>query len=226
MFYVDSTMLILIPAMLIALWAQANITSTFNRYSKMYSRSGYTGKDVARMILDAYGLYDIPIEMTGGKLTDHYDPQRRVVRLSRDVYTGTSIASIGVAAHEIGHVIQHKEGYLPIKIRNSLVPVATIGSNASWFLFILGIFLSITPLVNIGIVLFSATVLFQIVTLPVEFNASNRAIAVLESKGILVGDEIKGARKVLNAAALTYVAAVITAISQLLRLLAIRDRND
>ncbi|MGG7163648.1 zinc metallopeptidase [Clostridium ihumii] len=226
MFYVDSTMLILIPAMLIALWAQANITSTFNRYSKMYSRSGYTGKDVARMILDAYGLYDIPIEMTGGKLTDHYDPQRRVVRLSRDVYTGTSIASIGVAAHEIGHVIQHKEGYLPIKIRNSLVPVATIGSNASWFLFILGIFLSITPLVNIGIVLFSATVLFQIVTLPVEFNASNRAVAVLESKGILVGDEIKGARKVLNAAALTYVAAVITAISQLLRLLAIRDRND
>lgn len=226
MFYVDSTMLILIPAMLIALWAQSNITSTFNRYSKIYSRSGYTGKDVARMILDAYGLYDIPIEMTGGKLTDHYDPQRRVVRLSRDVYTGTSIASIGVASHEIGHVIQHKEGYLPIKIRNSLVPIATIGSNASWFLFILGIFLSITPLVNIGIVLFSATVLFQIVTLPVEFNASNRAVAVLESKGILVGDEIKGARKVLNAAALTYVAAVITAISQLLRLLAIRDRND
>ncbi|GAA0124224.1 zinc metallopeptidase [Clostridium senegalense] len=225
-FYFDSTMLILIPALLISMWAQMNISSTFARYSKVYSKMGYTGKDVARMILDAHGLFDVPIEMIGGNLTDHYDPQRRVVRLSRDVYSGTSIASIGVAAHEIGHVIQHKEGYGPIKVRSALVPIANIGSNASWFLFFLGIIFSINPLINIGIILFSATVLFQLVTLPVEFNASNRAIEIIRSKGILVGDEVNGAKKVLNAAALTYVAAVITAVSQLIRLLAIRDRNE
>lgn len=225
-FYFDSTMLILIPALLISMWAQMNISSTYNKYAKVYNKMGYTGKDVARMILDAYGLFDVPIEMIGGKLTDHYDPQRRVVRLSRDVYSGTSIAAIGVAAHEIGHVIQHKEGYGPIKLRSALVPIANIGSNASWFLFFLGIIFSIEPLITVGIILFSATVVFQLVTLPVEFNASSRAIQIIRSKGILMGDEVDGAKKVLNAAALTYVAAVITAISQLIRLLAIKERND
>lgn len=225
-FYFDPSMIILIPALIIAAWAQFNISSTFNKYSAVYSSRGYTGKDVTRMILDAYGLYDISIEMIGGKLSDHYDPQSRVVRLSRDVYAGTSIAAIGVAAHEVGHAIQHKEGYVPLKLRSALVPVANLGSNASWILFILGLIFSFKPLVTIGIVLFCATVLFQVVTLPVEFNASNRAIAVLDAKGILVGDEVKGARKVLNAAALTYVASVITAIAQLLRLIVLSRRND
>ena len=225
-FYFDPSMIILIPALIIAAWAQFNISSTFNKYSTVYSSRGYTGKDVTRMILDAYGLYDISIEMIGGKLSDHYDPQSRVVRLSRDVYAGTSIAAIGVAAHEVGHAIQHKEGYVPLKLRSALVPVANLGSNASWILFILGLIFSFKPLVTIGIVLFCATVLFQVVTLPVEFNASNRAIAVLDAKGILVEDEVKGARKVLNAAALTYVASVITAIAQLLRLIVLSRRND
>lgn len=225
-FYFDPSMIILIPALIIAAWAQFNISSTFNKYSAVYSSRGYTGKDVTRMILDAYGLYDISIEMIGGKLSDHYDPQSRVVRLSRDVYAGTSIAAIGVAAHEVGHAIQHKEGYIPLKLRSALVPVANLGSNASWILFILGLIFSFKPLVTIGIVLFCATVLFQVVTLPVEFNASNRAIAVLDAKGILVGDEVKGARKVLNAAALTYVASVITAIAQLLRLIVLSRRDD
>ncbi|GAA0121498.1 MAG: zinc metallopeptidase [Clostridium argentinense] len=225
-YYYDPTMIILIPALIIAMWAQYNIKSTFNKYSKIYSSMGYTGKDVARIILDSYGLFDIPIEMVRGKLTDHYDPSRRVVRLSQEVYEGTSLSSIGVAAHEIGHAIQHKENYGPIRLRTALVPIANLGSNASWILFFMGIIFSIKPLVTTGIVLFAAVVLFQLVTLPVEFNASNRAIAVLQSKGILVGDEIRGARKVLNAAALTYVAAVITALSQLARLILISRRND
>jgi Zn-dependent membrane protease YugP len=225
-YYYDPTMLILIPALIIAMWAQFNIKSTFNKYSKIYSSMGYRGKDVARIILDAHGLFDIPIEMVRGKLTDHYDPEKKVVRLSQEVYEGTSLASIGVAAHEIGHAIQHKENYGPIRLRTALVPIASLGSNASWMLFFMGIIFSIKPLITAGIVLFAAVVLFQVVTLPVEFNASNRAIAVLQSKGILVGDEINGARKVLNAAALTYVAAVITALAQLARLILLSRRND
>ncbi len=224
--FFDPTMIILIPALLISMWAQMKIKNSYAKYSKVYSKNGYTGGKVARMILDSYGLFDIPVLVTGGHLTDHYDPSKRVVKLSNEVFNSTSIASIGVAAHEIGHAIQHSEGYTPIKVRTALVPIANIGSQASWILFLLGIVMSITPLINLGIILFSAAVLFQLVTLPVEFNASSRAIGILNAKNILYEDEINGAKKVLSAAALTYVAAAITAIAQLLRLLAIRNRND
>lgn len=225
-FRFDSTLVILLPAVIISIWAQMKIKSSYARYSRVFSRNGYTGGQVARMILDSYGLYDIPIYTVRGHLTDHYDPSRRVVNLSSDVYNSSSLASIGVAAHEIGHAIQHSVGYTPIKIRMALVPIANIGSQASWLLFVLGLVMSFTPLVNFGIILFSATVVFQLVTLPVEFNASRRAIEILQAKNILYEDEIKGAKSVLTSAALTYVAAAVTAILQLVRLLAIRDRNN
>ncbi len=225
-YYFDSTYLILVPALIISLWAQTKISSTFNRYSRIYSRSGRTGAEVARMILDSNGLYNVPIEMISGNLTDHYDPSKKVLRLSGEVYSGSSVASIGVAAHEVGHAIQHENSYKPLLIRNSIVPVASIGSNLSWVLFFIGIILGLNGLVSIGILLFSAVVLFQLVTLPVEFDASRRALVILEDKYILDDDEIKGARKVLQAAAMTYVAAALTAISQLIRLIAISRRND
>ncbi len=225
-FRFDPTYLILVPALIISIWAQMKIKNSYAKYSKVFSRNGYTGGQVARMILDAYGLYDIPIYTVRGHLTDHYDPSKRIVNLSSDVYNSSSLASIGVAAHEIGHAIQHSVGYTPIKVRMALVPIANIGSQASWFLFFIGIVISFTPLINFGIILFSATVVFQLITLPVEFNASKRAIEILQAKSILYEDEIKGARSVLNSAALTYVAAAVTAIAQLLRLLAIRDRNN
>lgn len=225
MFFFDSTIIILLPAIIIAAIAQIKIKSSFSKYSKVNSVNGYTGAQVARMLLDAAGLFDIPVEIVQGKLTDHYDPTKRVMRLSSEVYNGTSVASIGVAAHETGHALQDKERYVPLKLRNAIVPAVNFSSNASWVLFLIGIILSIHSLINIGIVLFSAVVLFQLVTLPVEFNASSRAIKVLESRNILYGDEIKGAKSVLSAAAMTYVAATLMAISQLIRLVLIsRDR--
>ncbi|WP_291573422.1 zinc metallopeptidase [Clostridium sp. UBA4548] len=225
MFYFDSTMLILLPALIIATWAQFNIQASYSRYSKVYSRNGYTGSQVARMILDGYGLFHVPVVPIGGKLTDHFDPKENVVRLSQDVFYGASIASIGVAAHEVGHAIQHRDGYVPIKIRMAMVPIANLGSSASWMLFILGFILSMPALVNLGILLFTAVVLFQIVTLPVEFNASNRAVAILKDRNILHEDELTGTKKVLRAAGFTYVAAALTAIAQLLRLIALSDRE-
>jgi len=225
MYFFDSTIIILIPAIIIAAIAQIKIKSSFSKYSKVNSVNGYTGAQVARMLLDAAGLFDIPVEIVQGRLTDHYDPSKRIMRLSADVYNGTSVASIGVAAHETGHALQDKEKYVPLKLRNAIVPAVNFSSNASWLLFLIGIILSIHSLINIGIILFSAVVLFQLVTLPVEFNASSRAIKVLESRNILYGDEIKGAKSVLNAAAMTYVAATLMAISQLIRLILIsRDR--
>lgn len=225
MFY-DSTFIILIPALIISFWAQTKISSTFNKYSKVRSSNGYTGAQVARMLLDKGGLYDVPIEMISGKLTDHYDPSSRVLRLSQDVYSSTSVASIGVAAHEVGHAIQHKVSYQPLIIRNAIVPVVNISSNASWLIFFAGLILGLKPLANIGIVLFSAVVLFQLITLPVEFDASNRALRILRDGSILYDEEIKGAKSVLGAAAMTYVAATLMAISQLLRLIAISNRNN
>lgn len=217
--------LILIPAIIISFYAQIKISSTFEKYSKIISMSGYTGEKVARRLLDSSGLYDVPIELIEGKLTDHYDPSSRVMRLSRDVFYGSSVAAIGVAAHETGHAIQHKESYSPLILRNSIVPVVNFSSNASWVLFFLGFIVGIRGLVTLGIILFSAVVVFQLVTLPVEFNASRRAINILESDYILVGDELKGAKSVLSAAALTYVAGALMAISQLIRLILInRER--
>lgn len=219
--YYDWTFIIIIPALIISVWAQMKVSASFNKYSKIMSINGYTGAQVARMLLDSEGLYDVPIEEIGGKLSDHYDPRRRVMRLSRDVYYGTSVASIGVAAHETGHAIQHQRHYAPLQIRNAIVPVVNFSSNASWIIFLLGLFLGFGYLVNIGIVLFIAVVIFQLITLPVEFDASNRALKVLEERNILYGDEIKGAKSVLSAAAMTYVAAALTAVLQLVRLIAL-----
>lgn len=225
--YFDFSMIILIPAIIFSLYAQTKIQATFNKYMRMYTRNGLTGSGAARKVLDRNGLYDIPVELTPGRLTDHYDPVSRTLRLSKDVYYGNTISSVGVAAHEAGHAIQHRTGYAPLFIRNSLVPVANIGSSLSWVLLVLGFVLSYPTLVSIGIYMFCAVVAFQVITLPVEYNASRRAIAQLEGGGMLYGEDLKGARRVLNAAALTYVASAVTAIAQLLRLLILsRNRRD
>lgn len=224
--FFDSSFIILIPALIIAAWAQFKVSSTFDKYSRYGNRNGYTGAQVARMLLDSNGLYDIPVELTPGRLTDHYDPSQRVMRLSQEVYYGNSVASIGVAAHETGHAIQHKEHYAPLVVRNSIVPAVNFGSNASWILFMLGLVFRMRGLLSIGILLFTVVVAFQIITLPVEFNASNRALKVLENKGVLYGDELKGAKSVLSAAAMTYVAAALTSISQLIRLIFISRSDD
>ncbi len=225
MYFYDSTMIILLPAIIISTFAQIKIKSSFSKYSKVNSANGYTGAQVAKMLLEGDGLFDVPVELVGGKLTDHYDPSKRVMRLSEDVYYGTSVAAIGVAAHETGHAIQHKENYVPLKLRNAIVPAVNFSSNASWLLFFMGVILSISSLISIGIILFSAVVAFQLITLPVEFNASSRALKILESRNILYGNEIKGAKSVLSAAALTYLSAALMAISQLVRLILIgRDR--
>ncbi|MBU5590872.1 zinc metallopeptidase [Clostridium sp. MSJ-4] len=226
MFYYDSTYFILLPALLISLWAQTKISRSFNKYSKVYSSNGYTGSQVARMLLDSAGLLDVPIERVAGNLTDHYDPSKRVLRLSGEVYSSTSVASIGVAAHEVGHAIQHQNSYKPLIVRNTIVPIVNISSSASWVIFFIGIVMGIQPLTSLGIVLFSAVVLFQLVTLPVEFDASSRALRILEERSILYENEIYGAKKVLQAAAMTYVAATLMAISQLLRLVAISNRRN
>lgn len=222
----DRTFILLIPAIILSIWAQYKINSTFNEYSRIRSQNGYTGANVARMLLDAAGLYDVPVEVIGGKLTDHYDPGSRVMRLSKDIFYGSSIASIGVAAHETGHAIQHKSHYAPLEIRNSIVPVVNFSSSASWIIFFLGMFLGILPLARLGVLLFAAVVIFQLITLPVEFNASNRAIKILGERNILYGNEINGARRVLDAAAMTYVAATLMAVSQLLQYILLTDRRD
>lgn len=224
-YMMDSTFLILIPALLISIYAQMKVSSTFNKYSNIRSVRGYSGAQVARMLLDSNGLYNIPVELVRGKLTDHYDPTRRVMRLSEDVYYGTSVASIGVAAHETGHAIQHQQNYSPLIIRNSIFPVVNFGSNFSWIIFLVGLIFSFGPLMQIGIILFTAVVIFQLITLPVEFNASSRALVLLENNGILYSDEVTGAKKVLSAAAMTYVAAALTAIAQLLRLILLSERR-
>lgn len=226
MFIYDSTYLLLIPAILISMWAQGKVNSTFNKYVRVKSYKGYSGAEAARIILDSNGLSNVDIELTRGRLSDHYDPSKRVLRLSNDVYYGTSLASIGVAAHECGHAIQHKVEYGPLKLRSASVPLANVGSNLSWIIFLLGIVFSIQPLVTAGIVLFAAVVLFQLITLPVEFDASARALNQVRNVGILYDDELAGAKKVLDAAAMTYIAAAIMAISQLIRLIAISRRDD
>lgn len=226
MFYFDSTFIILIPALIISAWAQYKVSSTFNKYSNYRSMNGYTGAQVARMLLDNSGLNYVPVEAIPGKLTDHYDPSKQVMRLSEDVFYGNSVASIGVAAHETGHAIQHKRHYVPLIIRNTIVPVVNFSSNFSWILFIAGIILGFRGLISAGILLFTAVVIFQIVTLPVEFNASSRALKILSSRGILYGDEVRGAKKVLSAAAMTYVAAALTSIAQLIRLIVLSRRDD
>ncbi len=228
MFFYDYYYLILVvPAILISLYAQMKVTSTYKKYSQVLSQNAKTATQVTRMILDMNGLQSVKIESVSGKLSDHYDPRANVIRLSDSVRSDISVASIGVAAHEAGHAIQHAQGYTPIKLRNAILPVANIGSKLSIPLILLGIILSFEPLVTVGIVAFSAVLLFQVVTLPVEFNASRRALMTLSQNNILKGEELSGAKRVLSAAALTYVAAVLVSLAQLLRLLLInRNRRN
>ena len=212
MFYYDSTMLILIPAVIISFIAQMQISRTYSKYKSVGTRNGYTGQQVARMMLDEAGLFDIQIQIINQELGDHYSPSERILRLSPDVYNGSSVAAAGIAAHEVGHAIQHKESYKPIVVRNAIVPIVNIGSSFSWIVFFLGLVLGISKLTTIGIILFSGVVVFQLITLPVEFNASSRALSILKSRNILYEDEAKGAKKVLKAAAMTYVAALLHTI--------------
>lgn len=219
------SMIYLLPAIILSLIAQAMVSSAFNKYSKVRNVRGLTGADAAREILDRNGLFNVRIERVSGKLTDHYDPRANVIRLSDSVYGSDSVAAVGVAAHEAGHAVQYAVGYGPIKVRNAIIPVTQFGSNISIPLVFLGLFFSWDFLITTGIVLFCAVVFFQAVTLPVEFNASGRAIRTLRDENILADNELKGAKKVLTAAALTYVAAMITAIMNLLRLIALSNRR-
>lgn len=233
MYYFDMYYLVLVlPMVILSMWASAKVNSSFKKYSKVSTMRNLTGAEAARQILDNHGLYNVRIEAVAGNLTDHYDPKSNVIRLSDSVRNSASVAAVGVAAHEAGHAVQHATGYAPIKLRNSLVPVANLGSKLSMPLIILGLVLmgaeslfGIT-MVYAGILMFSLAVLFQIVTLPVEFDASNRAIRVLGEGGYLYDEEVKHVKKVLSAAAMTYVAAAATSIAQLLRLILIaRDRD-
>lgn len=219
-YFFDWTWIMLLPALILAMWAQANVNSTFKKYSQVYNRFGMTGAEAARKILDMNGLYSVRVEHIAGNLTDHFDPKTNVVRLSDATYNSHSVGSIGVAAHEVGHAIQHARAYMPIRVRNAIVPAVNVCNMLSMPIILIGVILSYNQtLVDLGIILFSATVLFQLVTLPVEFNASNRAIHTLESQNMLAPDELVGAKKVLKAAALTYVAAAVSAIMSLLRLI-------
>ena len=227
-FFYDWTYLLLIPALLLSLWAQFRVSSTFNRFSRVRASSGMTATQMAEQLLHAEGVYDVSVERTRGNLTDHYDPKNMVLRLSDSTANSTSVAALGVAAHEAGHVLQHRDGYAPLMLRTAAVPVVNIGSNLSWPLFVAGLIFSWEPLLYVGIALFALAVLFALITLPVEFNASKRALAALETNGYLQpGEEMRGAKKVLSAAAMTYVASAFMAIMQLLRLLAIAgSRRD
>ncbi len=224
-FFWDRTMLILLPAIILSAYASYKVNSVTSRYFQVRASRGLTGAEVARTILDRNGLSSVPVYPVRGSLTDHYDPRSRKVNLSEEVYYGTSITSVAVAAHECGHAIQHKESYLPLTLRSAIVPAVNFASSASWIIILLGFFVN-KSLLWIGIVLFSATVLFQLVTLPVEFNASSRALKQLQSLGIMESEENQQSRKVLSAAALTYVAAALSSILQLLRLVVIARDND
>jgi hypothetical protein len=225
-FMFDATMLILIPGLIIAAYAQGKISSTYNRYLRVPNTKGLTGAETARHILDRNQLGQVNIELVAGKLTDHYDPRTRVLRLSNEVYNGRSVAAIGIAAHEVGHAIQHEQAYAPLKIRNAIVPVVNVASKASWILFLIGFIFAQAQLMDLGILFFSGSVLFNLITLPVEFNASKRAVAQLSSNDLVLSDERVGVKKVLDAAALTYVAALLVSFLQLVRLLALRGSRD
>lgn len=221
--YGGNWIIFVLPALIFAGYAQMKITNTFSKYLKVPSNSGLNGSQVARSILDRNGLENVRIEQIAGNLTDHYDPRTRVLRLSQNVYSGTSIASVSVAAHEVGHAIQHSEGYFPLMLRNNIAPIVNISSRMVWIFIILGFLIS-PFFIDIGIAMFLAVVLFQVVTLPVELNASNRAMVQLE-QGLLQKENLKPAREVLNAAALTYVAATLVAVGQFLRLLSMTNRR-
>lgn len=229
--YWDWTYIVyVLPAVIFAMWASANVNSTFKKYAKIHSRRGITGAEAARRVLDSKGLTNVRIERVSGNLTDHYDPRTNVIRLSDTVYSDTSEAAIGVACHEAGHAMQYAESYAPIKLRNAIIPVTNIGSKLSMPLILIGIFLSylsdyLIIFAYVGIICFAFSTVFQLVTLPTEFNASRRALAAIDDCGILDSEEHSGAKKVLSAAALTYVAALAVSIMQLLRLITLVNRR-
>lgn len=227
MFFYDYYYIVLVvPALILSLIAQANVKSVYKKMSGVRNRKSMTGAQAAYSVLASAGLGNtVHIECIGGNLTDHFDPRSNVVRLSKNVYNGTSIASIGVACHEVGHAIQYATGYAPIKIRNTILPLANFGSSAGFFIAIIGYFLGAELVLNLGILLFACVVLFQLITLPVEFNASSRAMKLIAEKGLLYEDELPKAKKVLTAAALTYVASLVVSIMSLLRLI-LRTRRD
>ena len=220
-------MILVIPGLLLGLWAQMRVSSAFRKYSAVHARSGMSAEDVARSMLNQAGCGNVSIRTVSGNLTDHYDPRNNTLRLSDGVYGSSSVAAIGIAAHECGHAMQQHEGYAPLVLRSALVPVVNLGSNLYFPIFLLGLLFSWEPLIYVGIACFALTLVFSLVTLPVEFNASGRALRVLDQQGYLSSEEMDGARAVLNAAAMTYVAAAISSLLQLVRLLIIaRDRRD
>ena len=226
-YYYDPTYVLILIGAIVALYAQIKVSTTYAKWQKVPSATRMTGAQIARQILDNNGCQDVRIEAINGKLTDHYDPENGVLRLSSEVYGSDSVAALGVAAHEAGHAIQDAQDYAPLRIRSTMVPIANIGSGASIPLFMLGLILSWEPLVKIGIFCFALAVLFYVVTLPVEFDASKRAIQMLSEGGYISGaEEERNVRKVLSAAALTYVAAAVTSLLSLLRLILIAKRND
>lgn len=236
MYYYDPTYILLVPAIIFTLIAQARVNSAFKRYSKVRNRKNLTGAEAARRMLDFNGLQDVRINAIGGNLTDHYDPRNRTLNLSQSVYGVNSVAAVSVACHEAGHALQHAKGYTPLGVRNSIVPVVNFASRLAWPMIFIGILLLSVGsyemgyfgmmLLDIGIIGFAGVVVFHAVTLPVEFNASRRAIDKMEELGLVAVEDIPGSKKVLRAAALTYVAALATAVANLLRILAIRGRND
>ncbi len=229
-YYFDPTYILIIIGAVICMIASARVKTTFHKYNRVRSMSGMTGAQAAERILHSAGIYDVSVQHVSGELTDHYDPRNKTLSLSDSTYGSTSVAAVGVAAHECGHAIQHQQDYAPLSIRSAIVPVANLGSFAAWPLILIGMFITSSTgslLINIGILCFSLSVLFQLVTLPVEFNASSRAIHMLGQAGILREEELRGTRKVLGAAALTYVAGAAAAILQLLRLLILTNgRRD
>ena len=230
-YYFDPTWILVIIGAVLSMAASAKVNSTFSKYSKVRSMTGMTGEDAVKRLLNSQGIYDVTVRPVKGQLTDHYDPRTKTVNLSESVFHSTSVAAIGVAAHECGHAMQDNVGYVPLKLRGAIVPVANIGSQAAFPLIIIGVLIGGmgSPLVNIGLILFSLAVIFQLITLPVELNASRRAITLLDQVGILGGQEVNQTRKVLGAAALTYVAALAASVLQLLRLVILfggRRDND
>ncbi len=224
-FYFDWTILLILPALFLSIWAQIKVSSTFKKCSQIFTRKGVTGYQAARRILDANGLSYVRIERVRGHLTDHFDPRQNVIRLSESVYDRANVAAVGVAAHEAGHALQYAEDYSPIKTRAAILPITKYGSMLAMPLFFVGLLFAYQPLMLGGIILYSAVALFQLVTLPVEFNASARAMKSLEGFGVLVEDEPKYARKVLSAAAMTYVAALLTSLLTLLRLIILSNNR-
>lgn len=226
MFWYDYYYFILVvPAIIVSLIAQAKVKSTYSKFAKIANTKRISGAQAAYNVLSHYGIRDVRIEQVSGKLSDHYDPRAKVIRLSSEVYSGSSIASIGIACHEAGHAAQHAANYLPIKIRNAILPVANFGSSAGVLIAIMGYFLGFGILIDIGVILFAAVVVFQLVTLPIEFNASSRALKVIDETGMLYEEEQKGAKKVLTAAAMTYVASLLVSIMSLIRLILRTNRR-